>query len=577
MKLLLGVVGVLAAIPSSARAGGLTLPGSGAVSTSRAGAAIASADDAEAISLNPAGIAKSSGTVVTFGLAAIDYSLAFTRDGTYPAIAEQATTYAGQPFPTMTNQPKPPLGFGSFQPVPVIGIVSDLGNKVPGLHVGFAIYAPNAYPFREFNTVCPIPNPTQTPCGPYFTPPGGGNKGYTLTRFGSGDAPPPTRYDIIHQEAAIVLPSIAVAYHFKKIDLDIGGRFSSGIAALKSTVAIWGNPRNHEEWISSDGLISLDATAVGVTTGALGANYRPTPAIELAAVYNFPTDIHAHGKAYPDNGPAVAIPPVTGSPVVITPAPDDQVRCDKGGTMGELRGCADIRLPDTASIGGRYRFLENGKEKGDIELNLGWEHWGDECNVNDSTCFGASDYRVVVDAQAGIANTPPDQRIPLKDSRISHGYQNTYNVRLGGSWRFPAGANALVARGGVSYDTAAAKPGWERLDVDGAARVMFAAGASYQLPRWRFDLGFGYIFEGTRNQTRHCFVDGNAVNGCGPGGTAQPVADPTKTDGTPNPNRLGPDPTSPIIEPNVQFEHPVNQGTFVSHYVMFMLGAQAKF
>ncbi|MGE0401366.1 MAG: hypothetical protein AB7T06_31980, partial [Kofleriaceae bacterium] len=46
---------------SQANAGGLFLPGSGATSTSRAGAAVASADDGEALSINPAGLAKSSG------------------------------------------------------------------------------------------------------------------------------------------------------------------------------------------------------------------------------------------------------------------------------------------------------------------------------------------------------------------------------------------------------------------------------------------------------------------------------------------------------------------------------------
>jgi hypothetical protein len=39
-------------------AGGLFVPGSGPVSTSRAGASVASTDDGEAMALNPAGFAK---------------------------------------------------------------------------------------------------------------------------------------------------------------------------------------------------------------------------------------------------------------------------------------------------------------------------------------------------------------------------------------------------------------------------------------------------------------------------------------------------------------------------------------
>ena len=49
--------GVVAAMSSVALAGGLFVPGSGAVSTSRAGAAVASTDDGEALSINPAGLA----------------------------------------------------------------------------------------------------------------------------------------------------------------------------------------------------------------------------------------------------------------------------------------------------------------------------------------------------------------------------------------------------------------------------------------------------------------------------------------------------------------------------------------
>ncbi|HEY6036025.1 MAG TPA: hypothetical protein VIV58_17235, partial [Kofleriaceae bacterium] len=136
-----------------ASAGGLFLPGAGVISTSRAGAAVASADDAEAIALNPAGIAKTTGTKITIGIAAIDYLMSFQRSGTYDPIKEEATSYAGTPYPKMTNDAKPPLGIGAFQPVPVIGVVSDLNNKIPHLHAGFGIYAPNAYPFRNMNNV----------------------------------------------------------------------------------------------------------------------------------------------------------------------------------------------------------------------------------------------------------------------------------------------------------------------------------------------------------------------------------------------------------------------------------------
>ena len=59
------IAGSLIVVVPSANAGGLFVPGSGAISTARAGAAVASTDDGEALSINPAGIAKTKGLKLT--------------------------------------------------------------------------------------------------------------------------------------------------------------------------------------------------------------------------------------------------------------------------------------------------------------------------------------------------------------------------------------------------------------------------------------------------------------------------------------------------------------------------------
>src|SRR5688572_23319023 len=115
----------------AAQAGGLYLPGSGAISTSRAGAAIASVDTGEAIGLNPAGIAKPSGTTLTLSMAIIGYARTFQRRGTYDAVPEVDLAYEGQPYPLVEDASKAPFGIGGFQPVPVFAITSDLGGLVP--------------------------------------------------------------------------------------------------------------------------------------------------------------------------------------------------------------------------------------------------------------------------------------------------------------------------------------------------------------------------------------------------------------------------------------------------------------
>lgn len=530
-------------VPSVASAGGLFLPGAGAVSTARAGASVAATDDGEALTINPAGIAKVHGTVFTFGIAAIDYVMSFARAGKYPNIMEEATTYANTPYPVVENDAKPPLGLGAFQPVPLIAVVSDLGQSVKGLYGGVGVFAPNAYPFRNMTTVAGHPYVFNSD----FDKP-----------------PPPTRYDIMHQEAAIILPSVVVAYHIAagSQEIDVGARVSAGVATLKSTVAVWGLT-NHEEWIKQDGTFAVDAKGF-VPTGAIGATYRPNSTLELGFDYNLPIIIHAKGDAVAVNGPAVSL---NGAPVKLTPTPDNLSRCQTGGTDTAFKACVDVELPMTAQLGGRYKFLDAaGKTKGDIELDVGWEHWGAKCDyINDPLCLNPSDYRVVVDAQVGTQSMPG--ALDLKDNRVSHGFQDSYNVRLGGSWSVPSGTNTLIARGGIGYDTATAKPGWERADLDGAARTTIAAGASYKLPTLRFDAGIAVILEGTRTQDRNCVVTGaTGMNGCGPGGTQQ-TSD----------QRQGPDPLNPILVPDSQLEHPVNQGTFKSHYLMFMLGASYWF
>jgi long-subunit fatty acid transport protein len=212
----------------------------------------------------------------------------------------------------------------------------------------------------------------------------------------------------------------------------------------------------------------------------------------------------------------------------------------------------------TATVGGRYKLLDAaGKLRGDVELDLTWENWSME---------RAGQYRVVVDAQVTTASMP-DNAIDLKDSIIAHGFRDTFGARLGGSYILPAGDNSVVLRGGVAYDTAAAKKGWERVDIDGAARTMLAAGASYVLPRVRIDAGFGAVLEGSRTENRNCNpMTTSPLTGCGAGGAVQPVDE-----------RQGPDPSNPLIVPDAQAENPVNQGTMNSHYLLFMLGATTWF
>ena len=544
-------------ISGSASAGGLLLPGAGVVSTSRAGAAVASADDSEAITLNPAGIAQSEGTVITIGAVATSYSLSFARAGSYPTGSGDA--YAGQPYPKMSNDSKPSLGFGSYQPIPLVGVVTDLhflgdATWMKRLHVGLSIYSPNAYPFRNFNNVNGQP---------YYTKDGNGNYGFPSNLNG---APPPTRYDVVAQDAAIVLPSIAAAYSILP-NLSVGGRFSAGYADFNSAVAVWGLT-NYTEDIKQDGIITLHAHEDFVTTYGFGANYSPTPNLEFAAQWSAPIDIHAQGTAYSQNGTGVEI---GGNSVTVTPVDPADAKCATGGTPTALKACVDVEaVPMTATVAARWKFLDpkTKKLRGDVEVDLGYEHWGAKCDYNTNpNCLDPSDYHVTVDAQV-TSPVAPGLGERLQPQLIEHDLRDTYSVRVGGSWIFPINdVNAVVARAGISYDTAAANDGWQRVDLDGMARTMFAIGGSYKFRRFAIDAGFSYIYEGSLTQNRNCQPT-STMQGCGADGS---------TDGYGSKGRQGPDPVDPILQPDVQFEYPVNEGTFSAHYIQFMLGASTWF
>jgi long-subunit fatty acid transport protein len=524
MKLLGSAAGVSALVVGSlgtAHAGGLLLPGSGAVSTSRAGASVSSVTGGDSIAINPAGLASTTGTQITVSAALIDYDVSFRRAGVYEDVPNQDLPYEGQAYGEVRDDSTPPIGIGDFQAVPVIAIASDLGGKIRGLTVGAGIWAPNAYPTRSISEDYVIDSP--------------------------GVPPPPSRYDVVEQEAAILLPSVAVAYRVLP-NLDFGARFSWGIAHVKAQVYLWGF-QNYSEWVGNESIFGVDAKDNFVPSFSLGARYRPLPNLELGAVWSSQKNIHAKGKGTATPSADLNL---GGTPITILPVPDEIAQCGPGGTsMTDLKACVDFALPMIAKLGGRWIFRDQtGAERGDVELEINWEHWSDSA---------VQDYKVLVDGEAlGIL---------LKESLIRHNWQDAFSFRLGGSYSFAVGPGALIARGGVAYDTKAAPDGWERLDIDGAARLTMATGVGYRLKRWQIDVGGGFVYEGSR------------YNGSDP--PCNPTVEAPSCSGADDPvdleDRTGPDPVTPTLEPGRQFESPFNQGTYKSRYVLLALGVSTWF
>ncbi len=536
MKLLLSV-GALAIVGpgTHAEAGGLFLPGSGAVSTSRAGAAVASTSDGEALGLNPAGLAKTTGTTITISMAIIDYAMTFRRRGTYDYIDNDDQAWEGAPYPVVADDAKPPLAIGAYQPIPVIAVTTDLGGMIPKLRLAAGIYAPNAYPFRDLCTK------TADGCKKYEF------------NVDVNDPPSPARYDIVSQDAAVFMPSIGASYRLLPT-LDLGVRVGVGFADLNSKINVWSAPGNLVENVKGDGLFSVSVEDNFVPGYGLGLAWRPTPNLEIGANYTSSLTLDAKGSAHAELGSASGAP---GVDIAVGPVDDLDARCAPGGTTESQKACVSIEIPRSATIGARYKMLDAaGAEKGDIELNLGWENWSAE---------RATDFKVVIDSQLYIDGTPS---LSLKDNIVRHGFRDTFSARLGGSYRIPVGANTLITRGGVGYDTAAAKPGWLRADIDGAARTTLTVGLGYRIGGFELNVGGGAILEGENDNPGTCNpTSGNPnLSGCNGDGVQEELED-----------REGPDPINPLNTPDSQLQGPVNQGVFKSHYVLFMLGATMSF
>ena len=548
-------------VPHAAGAGGLFLPGSGATSTSRAGAAVTSVDDGEALSINPAGLAKTKGWTITISAAFIRYFMEFTRRGTYDDAPDLNTTYEGTPYPTVENDPKPPLGVGKFQPIPVVAVVTDLNGKVPNLRLAVGLYAPSGYPFRDMSAGYKFPSVAN---------PGDPNA-----------APPPTRYDILEQESKLLLPTIAASYRILP-ELDIGARFTAGNLESKSVVAVWGTPVNVTESVNQDSLFTAEVKDGFIPAFGIGATYRPTPNIEVGAVYNSAFVIRAKGTAQSVKGPGVS------QNTSLGPIPDDMTSCATGGTFQKQKACISLELPQNATIGARYKFLgPNETLKGDVELNVNWENWGASCAHNkdgslvDGDCTSPQQYKIVIDSglyNNDVNGNPDTFSQPLEKNFLNYGLKDTFSLRLGGSYHIPLGEgiapNEVIVRGGIAYDTRAAKTGWLRANLDGAARTTIAVGGAYKAKRFQINAGGGVVLEGT-NTNPGASNDGSDCNptsaagtiGCGGDGqTNRPLED-----------RQGPDPTNPLITPGLQTENPYNQGTFKSHYILMMVGFSTWF
>jgi long-subunit fatty acid transport protein len=504
-------------VPATSVAGGIYVPGVGPHAQARAGAFVARADDATALAHNPAGFARQHGTSLYLGANLVRFDQSYTRAGSYEPAPEEVLPYAGQPYPKVTDNGASNLGLGGFAPIPLLAFATDLGKPHSKFRFGGGVFAPHGAGSHDFDEHVELPDGTL--------------------------APAPQRYDVVRQSGLIAFPSVAAAYTVTS-SLSVGARLSWGIASIETTRVGWA-VRNYDEYTEKDGVVEATASDPFIPSLGIGLIYQAYRWLELGAAYSSPSNIHAKGTQKTTLGSAVP------SSISIVPVPDEFARCAAGGTPERLKSCADVTLPQTATIGARWiGRSRGGAEFADIELDVRWEDWS----------AGANAVSVTDAENAGVR---------LNEVVIRHGFRDTFSFRLGGSYTLPAAGQRLTMRAGAAYDTAAAPLSWTRLDMDGKSRVTLTTGVAYELGRFRVDVGGGVVLEGDRNVPNTCQPpDGPTVTSEGCDGTGEQ---------TPVLERESPDPSSPLQGPLNQYQSPYNAGLYESGYYLLSLGLSTRF
>ncbi len=407
---------------TAAHAGGQFVGDQGPQGQQRSGAFVAKADDPSAVMLNPAGLARLSNLQLQLGANVMTMDLAFNRYGTYSN---------GEAYPTVEHK-------GGIQPLPYLAVTFPIGDRFT---VGGGFFTPSGYGSREFpdNAVM--------------------------------SAGAPQRYDAVYSRSRVLSPSAAVAYQVSD-KLSVGARFTWGIFNTHTKKYVQGLA-NEAEDPGTDSMTEVKTSDMFVPTAGVGVHYAAAESLEFGFVFNSPASIRAKGTAQTTLGPTLA----SVIPGGLNPVPDNMARCAPGGTAAALKACTDVNLPMNATLGARLiaRGVD-GKEMGDVELDVRWENWSK-----------ASDYKVTVDSLNSLTQTP------IAPTMVRHGLQDVFSIRLGSTGRVPIGSRNLDIRAGVGYESAAAPVSWTRLDVDGSERYMATGGVGIEFGRFRVDLGIGYI------------------------------------------------------------------------------------
>jgi long-chain fatty acid transport protein len=409
-----------AAVASPAFADGGYYQGAlGARAAGRGGAFVARADDVTAVSINPAGLADLDGTVIQvgnqFSYNRYDYTRARTLD-----------------WGNAQNGVAPTVAFDKVHngtpwqlALPFIGLSSRLGLR--DWAFALAAFAPPGISKEQF-------------------PESGGQ-----------------RYMMVDREAIILNYAASVAWKFHEL---------FGVGVTLEWIAV---PRlNYSLVINADPEpatarpVSSPYDILAQTTGSdpftfnaiVGAWFRPAPSLQFGlAGQVVPANIVTHSTLA-----LTALDPATLGTITTVrngvPASDVTVK---------------LPLPMLVRGGGRYRYLADGRELFDLELDLEYETWS---RANAFT----------VDSSGLVANALGSQHVVIGTITVPKQWKDVLSVKLGGDYNLVP--DRWTLRGGIYYETAAAPSAFANVDFPAGAQLGGALGTSVLFHPWELALTY---------------------------------------------------------------------------------------
>ncbi|MBX3275315.1 MAG: hypothetical protein KF729_33930 [Sandaracinaceae bacterium] len=472
----IGLVSILAALPSLAHAGGLEYVAPGTRAFGRGGAFMARADDPMALRYNPAALAHLGGYQLSAETHLAFYDACVRRSGGYDdsGVSDVADADSVFGFPDRTD----PNNFASMQfpevcrngaPGPSPQVLASL-HLAEGLGIAFGILAPAGVGSGMW-----------------------GNGDGTITSNGI-TLPSPVRYQIVQQNVLLFHPSIGIGYS-PIPEVSFGATFMWGIAMIDFTTMTSAGSGPQDP--ARDVRARLELSDWFVPAAVFSVHVTPIDALDIVAMGRISDAIEGEGSLTVTTG-AFGTSMAGGFSPFTTPLQNARLRAGQPWEFGLSVRYADRIRP-------RRRNPErSGRLLGRIDDPMSSENWDLELDVvyvmssqvtdyvmrppagqSVGICEGARD--CVRDGTAGLMVSLPNT-IP-----IAKGWSDQLSIRLGGDVNVIPGTFAL--RGGVHFETSGMNANYQGPDFMPGMRLGLHLGATLRIERFDVSIAYGHIFQ----------------------------------------------------------------------------------